>query len=153
MKGLTLVEVLIVVFIFSLMAGGLYIILLGGSLIYYTDLGALDLHQQARNAMDWMVREIREANASSVSITVIDANNDRITFNTPSETGIKYYRSANQVIREYPAATNKVVGNDITRLKFSQTDGLLQIQLTANKTAMNRSLSSLLTERVRLRND
>ncbi|MFZ5800939.1 MAG: hypothetical protein ACOY3D_06160, partial [Candidatus Omnitrophota bacterium] len=131
----------------------LYIILLGGSSIYYVDLGTLDLHQQTRNAMDWMVREIREAGASSVSITVIDANSDRITFNTPNETGIQYYRNGNQVIREYPSATTRVVGNNINRLKFTQTGSLLQIQLRAEKTALNRPLSFSLTEQVRMRND
>ncbi|MFZ5801266.1 MAG: PilW family protein, partial [Candidatus Omnitrophota bacterium] len=60
MKGMTLVEVLIVAFVFSLIAGGLYVILQAGVLTHYTDLGVLDLQQQARNAMDWMVREMRE---------------------------------------------------------------------------------------------
>lgn len=41
--------------------------------------------QQARNAMEKMVREIRQADISTIVVTTLDANRDRIDFKAPLE--------------------------------------------------------------------
>ena len=88
-NGFTLVEAMIAILLLSVILLGVYGVLLTGNAVSGTDLALVDMQQQARNAMDRMVREVRES--SSEVITVINANSDKITFTTPNETGIKYY--------------------------------------------------------------
>ncbi|MFZ5800942.1 MAG: PilW family protein [Candidatus Omnitrophota bacterium] len=161
MKGFTLVEVLITIFIFGFIVAGLYGILNVATITYYTDLGLLDLHQQARNAIVRLVREVREANASSITVTAINPLSDRLTFDTPNKSGVQYYLSADQIIREYPAGTQKVIANNITRFKFTWnfnpgipgSSRILRIAVQAEKDALRRHLSLLFGEQVRIRNE
>jgi len=152
MKGFTLVEVLVSTLIMGILFVGIYIVLSTGDITYQVDSAFLDLQQQARQGMAWMVRELREA--QNIQITVVDSDSDRISFNTFSGTGIMYYRdiSQNRLIREYPAGTTTLIADNITRLKFSLSANILEIQLRAYKSAKQKPLTFSLTEKVRLRN-
>lgn len=160
MRAFTLIEVLISIVIFGLLIVSIYSVLNVGSNTYYTETGLSSLQQEARRALEWMTRELRES--TSRTISVIDANNDRITFNTITASNIQYYRDrndingdgvTNQVIREYPAGIRKILANDITKLKFSESSNFLEIQLEAGKTSMRRELSFPLKGKVNLRNE
>ena len=172
-KGFTLVEVLVSAAILTFIIAGIYAILNIGRMTYYTDMCYLDLHQNARQSMRWMVRELREASAEDIAIVSIVGDDDRITFDTPNEDGIQYYRDLsdinvdnieNQIIREHPTGTYRILSNDISTLSFCcwhddicdedcSNSYLLQIQLTAEKTASGRDLSFPLIVKVRLRNE
>lgn len=147
MKGFTVIEIMVSVFIMTILVIAVFTVLNTTSLTHDTDMGLLRLQQEARSVMFTMVRQLREA--SNISITVIDANNDEISFNTPSQTGLRYYRDRNdlnadgltaQVMREFPSGTRKILANDIALLKFSLTGSVLEIRLAANKTVRGRQL-------------
>jgi type II secretory pathway pseudopilin PulG len=84
-KGLSGVEFVISIVIISLIVVVLYDILRETTNTYkYQDVQT-DIVQQARTAMEKMAREIRQANVSTIVITVLDPNRDRIDFSAPLE--------------------------------------------------------------------
>ena len=150
-KGFSLVEAMISVTILSFILLVAYGILTTGNTVYSRDSALLDMQQQVRNGMDRIVREVRES--STQTITVIDANNYKITFTTPNETNIMYYRSGTNLVREYPANTIKIVASNIAFLKFVLSTKLLNVQLRGDTTVNGgTTISFPLTENVRLRN-
>lgn len=155
MRGFTLIEILVSFAILSLLFIGVYAVFNVGSITYYMDMGLLDLQQQARQAMDLMTKEVREAEANQISITHVDSDDDQVTFSTPTKTDIKYYRdlTENRIMREYPAGTTKILANDINSLEFLLTGSVLRIQLQAGKMVRQKQLSFSLTEKVRSRNE
>lgn len=152
-RGFTLIEVFVSLFILSIITGAIFMVLNTGDIAFNLDIGMLEIHQQARQAMDAMVKELRQA--EDVLITVENQDSDRITFNTASASGISYYRNLNnnQLIREYPSGTLKALANNIARFKCVLADNLLEIQLRADKTVRQKAIVFPLAQIVRLRNE
>lgn len=173
MKGFTLIEILIVAVIMVFLISGIFMVLNMGEKTWNYDIGLLDLQQEARSAMDGMIRELR--GSSSISIDPI--NGSWISFTIPTATsGIRYYISSeNSIVREHPNSTNcasvwnetycKILGNDINYLNFNLTGKILEVRLRAQKTARGRTIYyplkdnpnntseiRLLSEKVKLRN-
>ncbi len=146
MKGFTLVEVLVSVLILGLLVAGIYAVLNIGSMVFREDINLVGLQQQARRVMDTMINEIRESKSSEINSVCASSS---ITFNTtPAVYGnpwvgpISYYLDGsdanndgvvNQVIREYPPNTRKILANDITSLSFCLTGNIVEIQVAAQK--------------------
>ncbi len=153
LKGFTLVEVLVTLLILGLMTGAIFMVLNAGDIAFNIDIGMLELQQQARQAMDAIVRELR--GAEGVEISVENQDSDRITFNTASAAGVTYYRNLNnnQLVREYPAGTTKVLANNIARFKCILADSLLEVQLRADKTIRQKAMAFSLAQKVKLRNE
>ena len=160
MRGFTLVELMVGVLILTFLILGLCTVLHIGETTCNTDLGLLDLQQQARLAMDGMTRELRQADADSI----IDPEGaDSITFNAPLALNptqwigpITYQLDANQnqIIRTLAGVPQKIVGNNISSLSFDKNDNILDIELTCQiTTTRRRDLSLSLREQVRLRNE
>ena len=151
MKGFTLVEILVGLFILSVAIAGIYAVLNIGNMTYYIDMDFLDLQQNARRAMDLMVKELRESSPGDIQIT---AGGGHITFDTLNELGIEYYFNTqdSQIIREYPPGATRILANNIETLNFNLSGNLLDIQVTARR-AQRRDISFLLREQVRLRNE
>lgn len=165
-RGFTLIEVLVSIAILSIVITGIFAVLNLGDMTWHSDMGLVDLQQQARQAMERMVKEIRQSRASDIAITEPGPNaGSRIQFRIPLDITtspvnysdfIIYYRNINnQLIREYQGTT-KVLANYINSLNFSLSGNIVEIQLSAQKTVRNRTLSfplsGALTEQVKLRN-
>lgn len=164
MKGFTLFEVLLSTLILSVMVVGIYGVLNIGDKTYNHDMALLDLQQQVRQAMDGMIKELKQ---SKTSLITISGGGARIDFKVPTDLTtspvtytndfIAYYLSGNQILREYPSGTTKVLANDINSLLFSLSGEVLTVQLSAQKTVKQRllgfPLTGLLTQKVRLRNE
>ncbi len=150
-NGFTLVEVMVSAGLFSVILLVAYGVLQAGNTIYTRDSVYLDMQQQARNGMDRIIREAREAQIQT--ITVVNTNSDRISITTPNEVGIQYYLSGTNLIREYPSGTTKIVASNIPYLKFTLSGVLLQISIRADKTYGSQTISFSLVEKVRLRNE
>ena len=159
MKAFTLVEVLIVALIFSFLALGITQVMNLGNVTFPVDLGKIQLQQQTRQAMQWMTRELRQA-----SNPVITGSN-RITFDSFSDAGLNYYLDTgdangdglvNQILREFPAGSRRIMANNITSLTFTP-DGppirLIRIDINAGRTILGKALDFSLVEQVRLRNE
>lgn len=84
-KGFSLIEMMVVVIILGLIVLGLVAFFTGGAKSWVAGQSQLKAQREARQAMDRMVREIREAdyiNSSSIS--------SQIDFNTPFDGSISY---------------------------------------------------------------
>lgn len=152
MRGFTLLEILVSVLILGLLFAGIYGVLSVGNIIFGEDINLVDLGQQARQAMDAMVKEIRESKSSE--ITIISGNTisfkvPPVVYGDPWVGPISYYRDVNdanndgvvnQIIREYPTGTRKILANDITVLSFSLSGNLAEMQLAAQKSVRGREL-------------
>jgi hypothetical protein len=168
--GFTFVEVLFSTLILSLVIGGIYGVVSVGNMTYDTDLGLLDLQQNARRAMAWMVRELREGIGPGINPTsvAISSGGSQISFDTPNESGIIYYLDSNndRLIRQYQVS-QITLANNISNLNFccwhsaddtctaDCSDSLVvRIQLSAFNTVRQRDLPVFsLTEKIRLRNE
>lgn len=169
--GFTLAEVLVTVLILTFIIAGILAVFNVADISWHTDMGLVELQQQARLAMEVMIREIRQSGRLSYNIAV-DTNGTGITFSIPNILNIRYYLDAtsHQIIRQQPVGTGtpKILANDIDSLSFCWWDGIdccdqiledcsnlyvLKIQLRATTTARQRPLAFSLTEKVRLRND
>lgn len=164
-KGFSLLELLISIAIFSIIVSGVFMLLRVADMNWSISSGFLDLQQQSRQAMDGMIKEIRHP--IPLDVSVVDGGArinflilmaDKVTKNPGS-----YYLLNNQIIREYPVGTTKVLANNINNLSFCCLGGAdcfdcasarsLRIQIQALKTVQNRALNFSLTERIRLRNE
>ena len=67
LRGVTLAETLIVVFVYSLIAFACYMVLSAGLQSWKVNQVRVELTQELRKAMDWMVDDIRQAGTSSIS--------------------------------------------------------------------------------------
>jgi len=163
MRAFTLIEFLIAVSILAVVTVGTVMFLNSADSVFITDAGLLDLRQQARRALNEMVREIRGATGKS-----IDVGGASITISTPSAGGVEFYRDTNdnQLIREFPSGTEQVLANDISALSFCcwhdatatcDTDctgsNLVEIVLTASNAVRGRVLSFPLKGQANTRND
>lgn len=171
-RGLSLIEILVSVAIMLFVAVGIYGVSNVGQRTYSTDMGLLELQQQARQAMSGMTREIRQTYDSDITIT----SNSTITFSIPinitsgaySDT-INYYLNGDTLIRNHSADPNKIIASDINSLSFCCEDSsgtvcdaacndrhIVKIELSAQKNVNNKVVSfpesGTITEKVRLRN-
>jgi len=166
MRAFTLVEVVIASSIFFLLVAAVFVVLNTSDIAYNRDLVLLELQQQARQTMQRIARELREATTEGIG-ECIDSKCSRITFTTLSETGMQFYRnpSNNLVIREYPAGTQQAIGHHINSLSFCcwhdsgscnttcSSSNMVVVELNASASVRGGSLSYPLKERVRLRNE
>jgi len=160
MSGLSLIEILISTLILGIIVAGIFAVLNIADMTWNSDMGLLEIQQQVRQAIDGMIREIRQCRPQDITIK---DEGSRVDFLVPDiSNSISYYILNNQILREHPAGTQKILANDITDLKFccvggiSCTDclnaGILQIRIRADKTVKGRPLSFSLKEQTRLRN-
>ncbi|MBF0521473.1 MAG: prepilin-type N-terminal cleavage/methylation domain-containing protein [Candidatus Omnitrophica bacterium] len=151
MKGFTLFEVLITTVIFAFVAGGIYGILVIATSNYDAEEASLNLQRQARQGMNWLVRDVRQAYLSTIPNKT--QSRSSIAFDIPGETGITYSIVAGQLVRK-----GVVVANNITSLTFAPIVGnnIQKITLEASKDL--RLLGKIqtpkfsLTEQVQIRN-
>lgn len=151
MRAFTIIEMLISLLILSLIAGGIFIVTNIAILSWESNRGTLELVQDVRQSMDGMTRESRQSKLSSITI---DTNGSRLDFSIPNISHtISYYTLNNQLIREHPAGTTKVLANNISSLQFFLNSIALQIQIQGTKTIRNAPHSFSLMEEVKLRNE
>ncbi|MFY9402137.1 MAG: prepilin-type N-terminal cleavage/methylation domain-containing protein [Candidatus Omnitrophota bacterium] len=166
MRGFTLVEVLVVVVIFSLMVAGIFGVLNLGNVTFPVDLGKMEVHQQARLLMQWLTRDLRQA--TNLQIIPLTVNSDKkIFFRNSKGLEIIYYLDLedsnedgliNQVIRIGPVgkgsgSEERIIANNISRFKFKQEGRLLRIEVVTEQNIRNKNLSFKLIDQVYLRNE
>ncbi|MFA5356564.1 MAG: type II secretion system protein [Candidatus Omnitrophota bacterium] len=152
MRGFTLAEVLVSMLILGFLVAAMHGVLSVGNTIYKEDAALIGLQQQARQAMDIMVNEIRESKPSEIALS---ANNTKATFNItgavydgPWIGPISYYRDIDddnndgltgQLIREYPQGSMRILAGDIAALSFSLSGNTTEISLAAEKTVRGKT--------------
>lgn len=152
-RGYTLIEMLVAVLLLSIILIGVYGVMTTGNNIFTRNIAMLDMEQQTRNAIDRIVREVRQASSQTITTNFNGTTNDRIMFTIPTAVGIQYYLSGTNLVREFPSGTIKIVASNINFLKFTLTGSLLQIQVQASQTISGATTIFPLIEKVRLRNE
>ncbi len=113
-KGFSLIEMMVVVVVMGLIILGLVTFFTGGTRSWITGQSQLSAQRNARQAMDWMVREIREADYIEDSSTpsIID-------FHTPFDGDISYSFSLSD--RDLKRGISPVI-NNVQSLVFTYFD-------------------------------
>lgn len=171
-QGFTLVEVLVVIAIFSVMIAAVYQMFLLGERSWSSDMELLNLQQPVRRGYYAMTQELRAAATGGVSIPSscnhLDSPDSctRITFSTPTENDITYFYNAvsNQVIRQDNSGRQRVLAGDITGLFLccahsggscgcDADHAFLSIRLEAAKAIKGEDESFVLEGKLRFRNE
>jgi len=106
-KGFSLIEMMVVVVILGLIVLGLVTFFTGGTKSWVAGQYQLAAQRNARQAMDRMVREIREAS----DIIANSTTSKEINFNTPRDPNLNYSWSGNKwdpVFRDIKSLINNV---------------------------------------------
>jgi len=122
-KGFSLIEMMVVVVILGLIVLGLVTFFTGGTKSWVAGQSQLKAQREARQAIDRMVREIREASE-------VTTNTDtKIIFNTPWETGVIYELSGNTINRNSNPLINNVSNLDFDYPSLSKVHILLEVDV------------------------
>ena len=151
MKAFTLVETLVSILIFAIIAMSIFLVMSIGQRSWFTGDASMEVRQQIIIALTRMNSELAETTSSQTNLTA-NVPVTSITFKIPHDnngdgtvvdtlgniewsTPIIYSLNAsNQLIRSY-AGTTSVIGNDISSLQFTNTQSrLIQVDITAQKT-------------------
>ena len=101
-EGFSLIEMMVVLAILSIITIGLVTIFSGGMRSWIGGQNQLQAQREARQAMDRMVREIREGSEITTD------TNTKIIFDTPWITGITYEFLSNTLYRDSTPLINNV---------------------------------------------
>ncbi|MFC1667144.1 type II secretion system protein J [Candidatus Omnitrophota bacterium] len=171
-EGLTLVEITIVVFLFSIILAAIFSALAMARTIWKTGGSQLSIQQEARRGLRIMSMELRQARLSTIAgVPVNGTNYNSITFQIPvsiSETGTTWSSNIqysvgglnNTQLLRLQDATQTVLANDISVLNLSRnvsTPEVINISITSQKntfpgyTATQSTIT--LNSEARVRND
>ncbi len=114
-RGMTLIEVIIVVVVAGILMGALYQIFITGHFIYTKSQYEENLIQNARVAMDWIVRDVRGASTISVDqnqevLTIWDTSTYSIEYKVMDSNGSKVL--ARGIIKNGETSYNPVTSPD-----------------------------------------
>lgn len=122
-KGFSLIEMMVVVVILGLIVLGLVTFFTGGAKSWVAGQSQLTAQRNARQAMDIMVREIREASE------ITTKNDTEIIFDTPWVTGITYELLSNTINRNNIPLINNVSNLDFDYPSLSKVHILLEVDV------------------------
>jgi len=118
-RGFSLIEMMVVVVILGLITLGLVTFFTGGTKSWVAGQSQLEAQRNARQAMDRMVREIREGN----NFTIGPSNNS-VTISYLSSFGkdpVTYKLSGTIIEREVNSVSSPMI-NNVKTLLFTSTD-------------------------------
>lgn len=115
-KGFSLIEMMVVVVILGLMVLGLVTFFTGGVKSWVAGQSQLTAQRNARQAMDRMVREIREGENFAIG-----ADNDSVTISYLSKDPVTYKKSGIIIVREVNSIPSPLIDN-VKTLSFTSTD-------------------------------
>jgi len=111
---------MVVVVILGLMVLGLVTFFTGGARSWISGQSQLEAQRNARQAMDSMVREIREGK-SSVSGTTTSVTVDIPALGSDSAYSVTYKKTENIIYREVNSASSQLI-DDVKKLEFTYPD-------------------------------
>jgi len=147
-RGFTLLEIIITVFLFSIISAAIFSVLATAKNSLSAGESQIGIQQACRNGLDTMVKELRQAGAS----TILDVPNNginysAITFQIPASlsaagitwsSSIQYFLgglNGKQLIRTQ-SGNQRILGNDISAVSFNRSaanPNVVNISVTAQK--------------------
>lgn len=171
MKGFTLVELMIVMLIFSIILGAVFAVMNIGKTSWHLGDAQVEMQQEARKGMDWMTKELRQSGSSAIIGVPADGNfYSTITFRVPDEDGIDANGNidwGNQIsyslgglngqqLLRTVGGESTVLANRVVNLQFGRqvaTPNIVEITLQSQKTAIpGHLMSATLNSQIRFRN-
>jgi prepilin-type N-terminal cleavage/methylation domain-containing protein len=167
LKGFSLVEIIVVLFIFLLILGAIFGLMSVGRKSWYIGNTQVQVQQEARRAVEKMAKELRQSATSKVDISADDLWHNTVTFQVAQgldgagaiqwSDSIQYSLNNGQVIRNSTDGEAPVLANNALSLGFrrpSTAPNIIQINVETSKNAVlvGQTLTWSLTSQVRLRN-
>ena len=118
-KGFSLIELMVVVVILGLMVLGLVTFFTGGARSWISGQSQLEAQRNARQAMDIMVREIREGKSYSSTVSSVTVNIPALGFDNAYS--VTYKKTGNIIYREVNFVSTPLI-NNVKTLSFPPTD-------------------------------
>lgn len=180
-RGLSLLEILVAVGIFSIIIVAAFGVLISGRRAFETGDVQIEVEQEARRAVDYMSKELRQASSVKITAPAEGASGSSVTFEVPydvdgdgdvinslggiewsNDSGgigtITYSLASGQALRNLSLGGQTVLANRISALTFNRPLGkdIVEISLTAEKYALKGFTSPTITislnAQVKLRN-
>lgn len=159
-KGFSLVELLVSLVILSIVLGFIFSILHSGKTTWETADTVIEVQQQARQALDFMVKELRQSSDSVISGVPDDGSNyTSVSFSIPTQWNdtagqidwsptIEYSLVNNQIFRNASDGQPPYLANHINSLIFRrQATNVIEVFIEALKNERGFSLNSQVTLR------
>ncbi|MCA9407412.1 MAG: prepilin-type N-terminal cleavage/methylation domain-containing protein [Candidatus Omnitrophica bacterium] len=168
-QAFSLVEMMVTMVIFSILLGGLYASAAVGEKAWDVNAVKVELHQELRKAMEWMIYDLRQAGQASITNVPSDgAWYTTITFKSASgvtagtidwdANSTQFVRggTGNAQLQRIRNGVTKVLALDLSSLQFRRQAGspnVLEVALAAQKsTTKGISVQYNLDFNVQLRN-
>ena len=172
-RGVTLVEVMTTVVIFSFILGICYALLISGSDSWETNSARIELQQELRKAMDWVSQDLRQAGSASITNVPADGTAyTSITFRKSAgvsggnlvwdSSTTRYFlggTGGTQLLRQVGSQAASVIAQNIQSVQFSRqasTANVVSVSLQTQKTTLRRKMMAekapSLTLKIYLRN-
>ena len=170
-RGFTLIELLEAVFLFSIISAAIFSVLTTGRNSFDSEESQIGVQQAARNGLDSMIKELRQAGVSTITGVPADgANYNSITFQIPAaidaagitwSSNIQYALgglNGAQLIKTQ-SGNQRVLANNISALAFNRSaanPNVVNLSITAQKNTFPgftaRQSAITLNSQVRVRN-
>nr|MBU1328121.1 prepilin-type N-terminal cleavage/methylation domain-containing protein [Candidatus Omnitrophota bacterium] len=170
-RGFTLLEIIIVVFLFSVISAAIFSVLATGRNSLSAGESQIGVQQACRNGLDSMIKELRQAGVSTITdVPANGTNYSSITFQIPTSiaaTGITWSSNIqyalgglnNAQLLRMQSGSQRVLANNISALSFNRSatnPNVVNISVTAQKNTFPgftaRQSTITLVSQVRLRN-
>lgn len=164
-KAFSLLELLVTVAIFFMIIGAVFSLLISGRKAFETGNVQIEVEQEARRALDYMSKELRQSSANKIQAPADGASSATIIFEIPWDVdgdgdviddlsgaiewsddagvnrigAITYSLAGGQILRNLSFTSEQsVLANRITVLTFNRPVGtdIIEISLTAEKYAL-----------------
>ncbi len=159
-NGFTLVELMLVVFIFSIILGVVFVVLSMSSRSWQSGNVQVEVQQETRKGMYSMLKELRQSSLARITVTA-----DMVTFRIPQNVDnsgnitwgedIVYSLgglNGEQLLRTQDEES-RVLANNVQSLQFSASGKEITITLVAEKESVpQRTITATLSSQVTLRN-
>ncbi|MDP2921413.1 MAG: prepilin-type N-terminal cleavage/methylation domain-containing protein [Candidatus Omnitrophota bacterium] len=147
-KGFTLIEIVVVAFLFSIISAAIFSVLATGRNSLTSGESRVGVVQACRNGLDSMIKELRQAGAATITgVPANGTNYSSITFQIPAaiaSAGITWSNAiqyslgglnGTQLIRTQ-SGNQKVLANNISAVSFNRSaanPNVVNINITAQK--------------------
>ena len=160
MKGFTLIELMIVLLIFSIILGSIFAVMTMGNKAWQSGNVQVEIQQETRKGMDSMLKELRQSSLGQITVAA-----NTVTFRIPQSVNnsgnitwcgdILYSLGGlndEQLLRTQ-GEESRVLANNVQGLQFSASGKEITITVVVEKESVSqRTLTTTLSSQVTLRN-
>lgn len=160
-RGITLVELIIVVLVVGILATMAARILTGGIKFWFLNLARAEIQRDARTSIDLMNRTLRQAKASTIIIDRLNTNQppcSRIYFEDAKNNQISYYQDG-IILQHMTNGTTNYLARNLHHVAFvypkTDDDKIISISISFEKATYDSKTKALQlsVEKVRIMND